>query len=143
MADERYPIETLDEDDDDGTMPANVAELAEAVIGGADTEDRMVHGLRVQQEGFEVGVGAAVARVGESDSLAVIEGDDERLSGAVPLALHLLLGGGHDPSPDGYTTWHIYADFGDVMELTVGWSCGNPFYYGYGFDIMVEQLPPR
>lgn len=26
---------------------------------------------------------------------------------------------------------------GDVMELEVGWSCGNPFYYGYGFSINV------
>ena len=36
-----------------------------------------------------------------------------------------------------YTRWHIYADLGDVLELTVGWSCGNPFYYGYGFYIDV------
>jgi hypothetical protein len=29
----RYPAETLDGEDDDGTMPANVAELEKAVIG--------------------------------------------------------------------------------------------------------------
>jgi hypothetical protein len=27
------------------------------------------------------------------------------------------------------------------MQLKVGWSCGNPFYYGYGFDIQVEDIP--
>ena len=40
---------------------------------------------------------------------------------------------------DGYTTWHIFADMGDVLELTVVWSCGNPFYYGYGFTITVDD----
>ena len=30
---ERYPVETLPEDDDNGTMPENVAELSDAVIG--------------------------------------------------------------------------------------------------------------
>jgi hypothetical protein len=33
MIDDRYPTEVLDEDDDDGTMPANVAELEKVVIG--------------------------------------------------------------------------------------------------------------
>jgi hypothetical protein len=28
-----YPIEVLDEEDDDGTMPANVETLADAVVG--------------------------------------------------------------------------------------------------------------
>ncbi|AMU78310.1 hypothetical protein BKG58_09950 [Mycobacteroides abscessus subsp. abscessus] len=43
-------------------------------------------------------------------------------------------------STDGFTKWHIFADFGDVMELEVSWSAGNPFYYGYGFDIAVGPL---
>jgi hypothetical protein len=29
------------------------------------------------------------------------------------------------------------------MGLKVGWSCGNPFYYGYGFDIAVEPMSER
>lgn len=49
---------------------------------------------------------------------------------------HVITGVG---TTDGYSTWHIYADWGDILELKVGWSCGNPFYYGYGygFDITV------
>ena len=53
---------------------------------------------------------------------------------------------------DDFQTWHIYCDLGDILELDVAWSCGNPFYYGYGFDIDVyilgevledqEALPP-
>jgi hypothetical protein len=49
---------------------------------------------------------------------------------------HIIVGVG---TTNGYTTWHIFADAGDVLELTVGWSSGNPFYYGYGFNIVVEE----
>lgn len=41
---------------------------------------------------------------------------------------------------DGYDKWHIVCDMGDVLELTVSWSEGNPCYYGYGFDIRVIPL---
>ena len=42
---------------------------------------------------------------------------------------------------DGYQKWHVLADFGDVLTLQVEWSCGNPFYYGYGFDIRkIEEV---
>lgn len=37
---------------------------------------------------------------------------------------------------DDYQTWHIFADMGDVLELTVEWSEGSG-YYGYGFAIDV------
>lgn len=47
---------------------------------------------------------------------------------------HMIMGVG---TTEGFTKWHIYADLGDVLELTVGWDCGNPFYYGYGFEITV------
>jgi hypothetical protein len=29
---------------------------------------------------------------------------------------------------------------GDVLELQVGWSPGNPFYYAYGFHIDVVPV---
>ncbi len=50
---------------------------------------------------------------------------------------HIITGVG---TTDEYTTWHIYADMGDVLEFSVGWSCGNLGYYGYGFDIAVKEL---
>ena len=55
----------------------------------------------------------------------------------VELVDHMILG---VQTTEGYTKWHIYADFGDVLELAVAWSCGNPFYYGYGFDIAVIPM---
>lgn len=55
---------------------------------------------------------------------------------------HIITGVG---TTGGFTRWHIYADMGDVLELTIEWSPGNAFYYGYGFDIFVvpttEQEP--
>jgi hypothetical protein len=40
---------------------------------------------------------------------------------------------------DGYTTWHIYAEMNDVLNLTVGWAEGTG-YYSYGFDIKVIEM---
>ena len=44
---------------------------------------------------------------------------------------------------EGYTKWSIFADMSDILTLSVGWSCGNPFYYGYGFEIGVEDCEPN
>ncbi len=139
---DRYPVETLPEDDDDGTMPENVAQLSDAVIGR-----RIVSAVKeeVPESGYGIGGhrlvltlddGRRVMLTDTYDCCASTELDEFLLH---PEAVdHAILGVG---TTDGYTTWHIFADFGDVMKLTVGWSCGNPFYYGYGFDITVEDLP--
>jgi hypothetical protein len=133
---ERYETEVLGEDEDDGTMPENVADLAGAVIG-----HRIVSVERHD----------ATTRYDEgSTTLTLDNGHRVRLTNAgdccaytaleafllhPELVDHEILGVG---TTDGYTTWHIFADLGDVLELTVDWSCGNPFYYCYGFDITVE-----
>jgi hypothetical protein len=132
-----YPVEVLDEDEDDGTMPNNVSELADAVVG------RRI--VKVEKDvefptrwGTERGTritlddGRQVRLADTSDCCAYTELESfllhpERVD-------HVISGVG---TTNGYTTWHIFADAGDVLELTVGWSSGNPFYYGYGFDISV------
>ena len=122
-----YPTEVLSDDDDDGTMPENVATLAQAVVG---------HRIVSAEEGTATTItldnGRRVVLRNTNDCCAFTELEafllhPERVD-------HIILGVG---TTDEYTTWHIFADFGDVMELKVGWSCGNPFYYGYGFDIEV------
>ena len=137
---DRYPVEELGEYDDDGTMPENVDALREAVIG------------RKIVRAFQVPTGSRWGRSAEDTVLELDNGTQVRLADTNdccaftalegffldPAAVdHAILGVG---TTDGYTTWHIYADFGDVMRLEVGWSCGNPFYYGYGFDITVEPI---
>lgn len=135
-----YPADSIDEDDDDGTMPANVAELGKHVVGhrivsaeqrpitNPDYSWRSGQGLVLTLDN-----GIRVTLVDSSDCCAYTDLKafllhPERVD-------HVITG---VATTEGYTKWHIYADLGDVLEMTVGWSCGNPFYYGYGFDIFVE-----
>jgi hypothetical protein len=134
-----YPPEVLGEGDDDGTMPENVATLAGAVVGHriVSAEKKTVAGRwhgETTATVITLDNGKRVTLRNTDDCCAFTELESfllhpERVD-------HVILGVG---TTDGYTTWHIFADFGDVMEMQVGWSCGNPFYYGYGFDIQVED----
>jgi hypothetical protein len=125
-----YPAERLGEDDDDGTMPSNVDQLREHVVG-----HRIVS---AERDG-----GKFTIRLDDGTRVELADTDDCCAYTELQAFLlhsqrvdHIITGVG---TTDGYTTWHIYADMGDVLELTVGWSAGNPFYYGYGFDIRVVE----
>lgn len=136
---ERYAPEVLDEDDDDGTMPENVAELAKNVVGHriVSAEKGKVPGSWGNSaDGLIITLdnGKRVTLADSDDCCAYTQVEDFLLH--VDKVQHVITGVG---TTDGFDKWHIYADFGDVMELSVGWSCGNPFYYGYGFDIAVQD----
>lgn len=125
-----YVEEQLGTDDDDGTMPDSVAELREHVIG-----HRIVSAEKSGRT-FTITLdnGKSVELANTDDCCAHTDLDafllhPERVD-------HIITGVG---TTDGYTTWHVYADMGDVLELTVSWSCGNPFYYAYGFGIRVVE----
>lgn len=125
-----YPSEKLDEYEDDGTMPANVAELEEAVVG-----HRIVSAGYGDNGEFVITLddGTAVELASSGDCCAYTELEEFLLH--PDKVDHIIMGVG---TTDGYTTWHIYADLGDILELTVGWSAGNTGYYGYGFSIRVK-----
>jgi hypothetical protein len=135
-----YELEHLSEDDDDGTMPENVATLAASVVGhrivsAEQKEIPMRYGGTGKAFVLTLDDGTQVALEDDGDCCAFTSLDSfllhpERVD-------HIITGVG---TTEGYTRWHIYADMGDVLELEVGWSCGNPFYYGYGFDIHVIPL---
>ncbi|HLL34167.1 MAG TPA: hypothetical protein VK545_09810 [Streptomyces sp.] len=137
-----YPDEVLSDCDDDGTMPANVEELRTAVVGhrivkaeaDAATTDRWGYSTTAPLV-LTLDNGKRVALRNTSDCCAYTDLENFLLH--PDRVDHIITGVG---TTDEYTTWHIYADMGDVLELSVGWSCGNPFYYGYGFDISVEEL---
>lgn len=40
---------------------------------------------------------------------------------------------------DNFEQWYIYAAEVPVVSLGVDWSPGNPYYYGFGFDIAVKK----
>lgn len=138
MREPMYPTEVLDADDDDGTMPENVAALEGAVVGQRIA--RVERNVEVPDKyyGTTAGTiitldnGKRVTLANTDDCCAYTELEDFLLH--VDRIDHVITGVG---TTGDYTTWHIYADMGDVLELTVGWSCGNPFYYGYGFHITV------
>lgn len=135
-----YEPEILDDNDDDGTMPQNVAALTEAVVGHRIVS--VEEGVQFPSKwgGTEVATaitldnGKRVMLADTSDCCAFTELKSfllypERVD-------HVITGVG---TTDGFETWHIFADYGDVLALNVEWSPGNPFYYGYGFDITVRD----
>lgn len=143
VTEERYPKESLDPNDDDGTMPQNVEELEKALVGhkivaayyGEATPE---HSWRSPR--------AMIILLDDGTQVELFDTDDCCAHTTLESFLlnadkidHLIMGVG---TTDEYNTWHIFADFGDVMEMKVGWSCGNPFYYGYGFDIRVKKPGP-
>lgn len=136
-----YPAETLDEEEDNGTMPENVAVLAGAVVG-----HRIVSAEQAKVPGRYYGEEQATVITLDNGRRVILADTDDccAFTSLESFLLHpervdhVIMGVG---TTDGYSTWHIFADFGDIMELKVGWSAGNPFYYGYGFDIRVEDLP--
>lgn len=38
-----------------------------------------------------------------------------------------------------FNKWFVYAGNAPVLEMDVAWSPGNPYYYGFGFEIRVEK----
>lgn len=142
MTDNRYPEEVLDEwNEDNGTMPNNVDTLRQAVVGhrivSAEVTDveRQYRWCRSTGLVLTLDDGTKVQLVDTDDCCAYTELQGFFLD---PASVdHVIMGVG---TTDGYSTWHIYADWGDILQMQVGWSCGNPFYYGYGFDIQVVPV---
>lgn len=159
---DHYPVEKLDDrsefshcdpcyHDDDGTMPENVAELRKHVVGHRIVAVENPGTVRVVEEpawtGDKIrtrdGRGLVITLDNGEKVLLEDTGDCCAYTQIEAFLLHpelidhVITGVG---TTEHYEKWHIYADLGDVLELTVGWSCGNSFYYGYGFDIYVTPL---
>lgn len=143
-----YVQEELDEDVDDGTMPGNVEDLAQAVVGhkivrAGNQKIWIDHysnpeGIEVERFIITLDDGTEVILEDSGDCCAYTELQAFLLN--PDKVEHVIMGVG---TTDEYSTWHIYADAGDVLTLTVGWSPGNPFYYGYGFTIRVVPFGPE
>lgn len=143
-----YPPETLGEDYDDGTIATNVDTVRDLVVGHriVKAETTRVKSAEFKAadntygnaySGFVLTLdnGHRVLLEDTNDCCAFTELEAFLLH---PECVdHIITGVG---TTDGYQKWHIFADMGDVLELTVGWSAGNPFYYAYGFDIFVSNV---
>lgn len=136
-----YPEEIVTSDWDDGTMPDNVDTLKKAVVGHKIVSTGYEKTNKYSWSDYEYDVftitldnGKKVQLIDTDDCCAFTELRDFLLD--ADKVDHIITGVG---TTDGYDTWHIYCDMGDILLLQVGWSCGNPFYYGYGFDIRVKD----
>lgn len=147
MTTDKYPAEVLSDDYDDGTMPDNVDELRQAVVGrriAAAYEGRAK--VVVSRWGGDCLEDATGLIIELDDGTKVILEDSSDCCAHTTLESFLLSPGSVDHiitgvgTTDEYETWHIFADMGDVLKLKVGWSCGNPFFYGYGFAIHVSRI---
>jgi hypothetical protein len=143
---EGYPVDELDTEIDNGTMPKNLETFAKNVVGRRIVEVHKGFTISVDQdpgEDWEWSENVSGTALGLDDGTRVLLADTDNCCAYTNLKdvilnldkiEHVITGVG---TTDGYTKWHIYANLGDIAELRVGWSCGNPFYYGYGFDIYV------
>lgn len=139
-----YPVEVLDEEEDDGTIVENVKTLEENIVGSriVKCQQRLVTergytGLYVNDLKYFVitlSNGLEVQLYNNGDCCAFTNLKEFLLN--PQLVDHIITGVG---TTENYTVWHIYCDWGDILRLDVDWDCGNPFYYIYGFDIIVEK----
>ena len=128
----RYPAGTIDPaaNEDDGTMTRSAQAFANAIVG--------------QRIAMAKPDGASLLLTLDDGRTVKLQQNDDCCA-YTELETFLLAPGSVDhiitsvSTSDGYQRWHILADFGDIMELRVNWSCGNPFYYYYGFDIWVTD----
>lgn len=142
-----YEVEVLDEEEDDGTMPENLEEFSDNVVGHrvvsvgpvveSDLEavkKNVPYLYMTNRNGLKLTLdnGKSVFLLNTEDCCAFTEVEDYILN--LDKIDHVITGVG---TTDGYHVWHIYADLGDIVTIDVGWSSGNPFYYGYGFKIVV------
>lgn len=142
MSDYRdYVDPAVSDDDDDGIMPQNIADFADAIVGHRIVSvlkdpPRMGGGRTWREEPalrLTLDNGREVDLIPTDDCCA--HTDLEQVIEHLPCVDHIITA---VTSSEGYESWHILADAGEVLELLVSWSAGNPFYYSYGFDIQVR-----
>lgn len=125
---------------DNGTMPKNVSEFSNTVIGHkiASVKRTLKKDSYIGKQEvtvFTLDDGSQVELINTNDCCAFTK--LENIVEKLPFMDHIIT---DVVSSDGYSKWHIIADFGEVLELQIKWSAGNPFYYNYGFNIKVKPV---
>jgi hypothetical protein len=132
----QYPAAT---GEDDGTMPENVAALADAIVGHRIVKVETA----VERKRTYWTEKVAVLTLDDGTQVELQDGGDccaytelVDIVEHLPSVDHIITA--VRPEED-YETWHILADMGEVLEFKVGWSAGNAFYYAYGLNITVVK----
>lgn len=139
-----YPIEDPDIDEC-GQVVQSVQKLTDEVVGHRIVNAQKEH-VTYEEYGWKRHADAFVITLDNGRQVQLFDSGDCCAFTELEAFLldpnsvdHVILGVG---TTDEYRTWHIYADMGDILKLTVGWSYGNPCYYGYGFNIRVVDVTP-
>lgn len=122
----------------DDVMQSNVDDLESAVIGrrivSVTTEQVKTWGRYTEQ--------VTIITLDNGKTVTLQDSDDccayTNLEGFLlepNMVDHIITG---VKAENDYSTWHIFADMGDVLKLDVAWSEGSG-YYGYGFRINVKD----
>lgn len=151
---QKYDIEVFPDNsyEDDGTMTRSAEELQKAIVGKkiiavekrhfTDAEKEFIK----QEDGYFLsylyGFEQTILTLSDQTLAVLVEvGDCCAYTSLDAFKLldteHAITGVG---TTDGFNTWFIYAEDSVVATADVSWSCGNPFYYGYGFEIKVLPL---
>lgn len=135
-----YKEEQLDPEKDNGTMPQSLNNLKENVIGHkivkvSQDNVKGPWGYSEPATVLELDNGKKVQMIYKFDCCARTQVENFALD--LEMIDHIIMGVG---TTENYTEWHIYCDYGDILKMQVDWTCGNPFYYGYGFHIQVEEI---
>lgn len=149
---DRYPKEDLthipegaeywEDAADNGTMSDSRDNLEKAIVGHKIVDVRYGSFKPTNswyaQDGLALLLdnGHVVWVAEEGDCCAYTSVDPKTILKHIDKIDHVITGVG---TTNGFTEWHIYADLGDVLDFSVSWSAGNPFYYGYGFTIQVFE----
>lgn len=122
-------------------MSSNVDTLAEGVVGHKivkagwverDLVGKNYYWYGSNQFEIELDNGTKVYLANTDDCCAYTDLNNFLLN--ADLVDHVIMG---VDATGNFSTWHIYADMGDVLALDVSWSSGNTGYYGFGFHIEV------
>lgn len=119
-----------DWDYESGVMREGVTALGEAVIGR-----RIVN---AEKRGYWDAVltlddGTEVTVHGDSDCCAYTQVESLKFLADVDNVITRV------EVDEEFETWHVYAESVPVVTLDVAWSPGNPYYYGFGFEIRVAN----
>lgn len=127
-------IEPNNTDDVQDYMYESATNLKDAVVGHRIVDAKVIRGGGV----ITLDNGTQVRLIEEASSCCAYTSLDAFLRHPQSVD-HIITGVG---TSGGFTTWHIYADMGDVLKLTVSWSAGTG-YYGYGFRIKVTPMEDK
>lgn len=124
-------------------MQESVDELAKAVVGSRIVKVESWDAPKVFASGYSMAGNKVLVLTLDSGREVTLEDTDDCCAFTEAESFEFLVRGNHVitrvEADDGFENWFIYAEEVPVANLKVAWSPGNPYYYGFGFNIRVKE----